>query len=102
MQPAKHNIQITQPPNWIAYDLNLNVKLTQSTWFDIRSRSSVSRVFGTNAFKMAIIIYTFGGRMTTMRTQIAFIDVMAFITMSFVARLTFAVVPTGHVNTIGR
>lgn len=101
MQPAKHNIQITQPPNRIAYYLNFNLKLTQSTWFDIRSRS-ISRVFGTNALKMAIIIYTFGGRMTTMRTQIAFIDVMTFITMSFVARLTFAVVPTGHVNTIGR
>lgn len=50
---------------------------------------------------MTIVIYTVGCRMATMRAVIAFIDVMAFIVVSFVSWLTFTIIPTGHVNAIG-
>lgn len=59
-------------------------------------------VFWTMTFKMAIRIDALGRWMTAMGLVIALVYVIAIGTVGLIARLAFAVIPTGHIDTICR
>lgn len=62
--------------------------------------TGIGVIVGTLTFKMSVGINTRCRWMTTVRTMVAFINVMAIGAVCLIARFTFAIIPTGHIYAI--
>lgn len=108
MQPAKINRNETEREtevviciSFVRFSLYFKFRayvLTQTAWFG-HWFAGISWIIA-NAFKMTIIVDTWCRWMATVRTVVAFIYVMAFIVMRFIAGLALAIIPTGHIHTV--
>lgn len=78
--------------------IRMNPQLTQTAWIYIRFERI--RWIIAYTFEMAIIIDTRCRGMAAMHAMIAFVDVMTFVVMRFVAWFTLTVIPTRHINAI--
>lgn len=76
------------------------MRIEKKSESELTKTTRVSVIVGTLALKMSIGVDARRRWMTTVRAMVTFIDVVTIGAVCLIARLTFTVVPAGHIYTI--